>query len=689
MTALSLSFDPIFPQWALILLGLLLGFAGVYALIRRARGRWVRLLFISVLLAALAGPQLIKKEQTALPDITLAMVDRSASNRLDGRKDETDRALEALAQNIREQGGELRVVTSNPDEDRTRLFEPLAEALSAVPKDQLSAAVIISDGRIDDAQEAHRLIAADRPIHSLITGDRSAIDRRIRIIRAPEFGLVDRPVTLELSVEEYPAAGTEPVALTIRQYGKPAQTRMVEPGKPVSITLMPERRGEMLVEVDAAPAAGETILVNNRALFSINAVRDRLRVLLISGEPHPGERVWRDTLNSDPAVDLIHFTILRLPSSQDPTPVSQLSLIPFPTEQLFAEQLHDFDLVIFDRYSLRGVLQPRYFTNLLDYVEQGGALFVANGPEYAESLSLYNTPLASVLPARPTGLVSENGYRPALTRIGRRHPVSKNLASFEAGASVAIGDEAQWGRWFRLIDSNVDQGQVLLEGPNAMPLLVLNHAGEGRIAQLMSDHIWLWARGIEGGGPYQELLRRSVHWLMKEPDLEETALEATADGDEIRIERRSLMPEQTEVTVEAPDGTRRTVTLTPDADGLARATISAPDPGLYRVFDTEDEAVVGTGPAGGHELSQILPTDQIVRDLAQKTGGGVFWLEDGLPDFRHPSEKATAFGANWIGLPKRNASRTDALSQRPLLPPLIWALLLGGLLAITWWRESR
>jgi len=526
--------------------------------------------------------------------------------------------------------------------------------------------------------------AFERPVHGLLTGDPEMIDRRIEIVNAPEYGLVDRPVTVTLEVREENFSAEAPVELTIRQAGSAPETRRVQPGTPVEVTVVPERRGKTILDLAVETAEGERVTVNNRALVSINAVRDRLRVLLVSGEPHPGERVWRATLKSDPAVDLIHFTILRLPTSQDPTPVSQLSLIPFPTERLFAEQLEDFDLVIFDRYSLRGVLELRYFENLLTYVRGGGAVFVANGPEFAGETSLYQTPLAEILPASPSGEVSEGGFRAGVTATGRRHPVTAPMAD-----AADAGEAPSWGRWFRLIDSRVRDGDVLLEASGGRPLLVLSRVGEGRIAQLMSDHVWLWARGIEGGGPYRELLRRSVHWLMKEPELEETALRARSEDGDLVIERRSLDSETVEAEVTGPDGFEQSVKLEPGSDGLARRRLDVPAFGLYRVREGEREAVAGVGPTGGHELSRVVPTRARLNPTAEATGGGLYWIEEGLPEIRRPDEDAAAAGPDWLGLPRRNASRVEAVEESPLLPAWAWAVLLGALLAAAWWRESR
>ncbi len=682
MDRIALDFAPLLPWWLLAGLAVVALVLTAPALIARARGSVLRLVFLATLLAALFNPQLVREERRPLDDITLAIVDRSASNRLGDRAAEAEAALSALRDAVADKGGTLKVVDSARDDGRSGIFAPLLDALGEVAPDRLSAIVVISDGRIDDAARAGAVAAAGRPVHALLTGDPDLPDRRLEVLEAPEFALVDRPVTLRLRVREHNLESQGPIALGIRRVGAPPEQRLVHPDEPIDITLTPERRGTLLVEATVAAAPGERVLVNNRALFSINAVRDRLRVLLVSGEPHPGERVWRDTLKADPAVDLIHFTILRLPTSQDPTPVSQLSLIPFPTERLFAEQLHDFDLVIFDRYALRGVLEPRYFSNLLAYVEAGGALFIANGPEFAGRDSLAGTALGTILPALPAGEVLAQDFTPALTPLGRRHPVTAALPG-------STGEGKRWGPWFRLVPGRATGGRTLLDDGSGRPLLILDHAGEGRVAELMSDQIWLWARGVAGGGPYQELLRRTVHWLMKEPDLEEEALLAHSEGDHILVERRSLGQETTTVTLTRPDGTRETVALTPGPDGIARGRVAAPELGFYRLSDGPLEAVAGVGPMGGHELSEVVPSDAVLGPLARATGGGVFWLKDGMPDIRRTASRAAAAGRGWLGLPRRGASRSEAVQAAPMLPAWLWALLLASLLGLTWWRESR
>ena len=170
---------------------------------------------------------------------------------------------------------------------------------------------------------------------------------------------------------------------------------------------------------------------------------------MVSGQPYPGLRVWRNLLKADPAVDLVHFTILRPPEKQDGTPIRELALIAFPSRELFEVKLKEFDLIIFDNYSRRGLLPLIYLENIARYVEEGGALLEAAGPQFAEPLSLYRTPLARVLPGRPTGETFERGFRPVVTEAGQRHPVTAGLA--------AASGEPDWGRWFRQLDVETER----------------------------------------------------------------------------------------------------------------------------------------------------------------------------------------------------------------------------------------
>jgi hypothetical protein len=478
------------------------------------------------------------------------------------------------------------------------------------------------------------------------------------------------------------------VKLTVTRQGEPPSTKTVRIGEKVDIPVKVDHAGPNIVEIEAEAAPGELTTVNNRAVLTVEGVRENMRVLLVSGEPHAGERTWRNMLKSDAAVDLVHFTILRPPEKQDGTPINQLSLIAFPTRELFQEKLDQFDLIIFDRYQRRGVLPLLYLENVAHYVERGGAVLVSAGDDYASPLSLYRTPLGEVLPAVPSGRVVEEPFKPTLTDLGQKHPVTRDLAGSK-------GDQPSWGRWFRVVDVDPRDAEVLMKGAEGKPLLVLGERGQGRVALLLSDHIWLWARGYEGGGPYTDLLRRLAHWLMKEPDLEEEMLKATSRGQTLNLERRSIKDDIEPVTVTAPSGKEETVTLDKAEPGLWRKSTTAVEQGVYRISSGKLASVVTVGNANAKELSAVTATDAALSSILNETGGGSFWLgrnqadASPLPRIVMVRGGHVMHGADWLGLHKRDAYHVQGVRLFPLFTGFLALALLLGMMAITWFREGH
>ncbi len=453
-------------------------------------------------------------------------------------------------------------------------------------------------------------------------------------------------------------------------------------GEDLELPVTLQHGGMNVIQFTLPGSDGELTTRNNAAVVQINGVRDRLRVLLVSGEPHAGERTWRNLLKSDASVDLVHFTILRPPEKQDGVPVNELSLIAFPTRELFLDKIDEFDLIIFDRYKRRGILPSIYLDNVRRYVEEGGALLIAAGPDYASADSIYRSPLAAILPAAPTGRVLNDAYRPAVSDIGQRHPVTEGFAP---DPEV----DPPWGRWLRLIDVVAESGTSVMSGPEERPLLVLDRVGNGRVALLASDHAWLWSRGYDGGGPQLELLRRLAHWMMKEPDLEEEALTVTAEGQTMSILRRSLDEATGPVSITGPDGQTLSLDLEETAPGRFSATYTAPEIGLYRLSEGEEEAVIALGPAAPREFEQTIASAEALASAVSATRGGVRRIEDGVPDLRLVREGRVAAGRGWLGITPREAYLTADVRVSPFLPA--WALLLlASLFAVAaWLREGR
>ena len=510
---------------------------------------------------------------------------------------------------------------------------------------------------------------------------------------------------IELKVSETGKAdqASDVVTLTVRREGEADETIRTAIGRSVRLDMPFPHAGTNILEIELATAKGELTPANNRVVVSAQGVRENLRVLLVSGAPHAGERTWRNLLKSDAAVDLVHFTILRPPEKQDGTPIHELSLIAFPTRELFLQKIKDFDLIIFDRYQNRNLLRRSYYGNIANYVERhGGAVLVAAGGDYAGRTSLYRTPLAPVLPAPPTGRMIDEPFRATITEEGVKHPVTRGLPG--AGSE---GRAPSWGRWLRQVEVRPDRGRVVMNGAKNLPLLILDRKGEGRVALLASDHAWLWARGYDGGGPHTDLLRRLSHWLMKEPDLEEERLLAEANGLQVTLERRSMESEIQPVTIEQPDGQTKDVTLESAAPGLWRKTVTVDIPGLYKAqTKTKTDTLTAVVHAGAHdrrEMSEVTATGEKLTPLIGSTRGRAFWTAKGsaasssaaavadvsLPRVTMMSNARVMAGASWMGLRDRNAFVTRGIKLTPLFTGLAALALLLALISLAWWREGR
>ncbi len=677
------------PLFALAAIAVLLGFA------RRASGTGWRALAALLIAMLLLDPSMRRELREPVPDVAVLVVDRSPSQKIGDRPQQTEAAVAALAERLAADPGlELRLVEVAGATDETRLFEALERATADVPRRRLAGAILVTDGQVHDVPADAAALAGLGPVHALITGQPDARDRRLVLADAPSYGLVGGTVRMTLRLEEAPAAAADAesasVPAEIRQDGAVVASIPLEPDRDTVLTLPIDHAGPVVIEASVPVVPGEISAANNAVAAVVTGVRDRLRVLLVTGEPHPGARTWRDILKADPSVDLVHFTILRPPEKQDATPIEELSLIAFPIRELFEEKLSEFDLVIFDRYRAMGVLPALYLENIARWVEEGGAFLEVSGEAFADPFSLYWSPLGRILPGEPTGAVTDGapGFRPLLTDAGQRHPVTAALP----GAGVSAAEDSTWGRWFRHVDVRTVGGTVVMATADGAPLLILDRVGEGRVAQMTSDQIWLWNRGFEGGGPHAELLRRLAHWLMREPSLEEEALRAAAEGDALRIERRfvdaAAVPETVRVT--APDGSTRTVDLAEDLPGLRTALVPAGMSGLWTVEDGVHRAVAIVGRLDVPEQQELRATADRLAPVAEGTGGGLVWLAtDGLPEIRRPAPGRAMAGTGWIGLTANGDYIVTGTATVPLLPAaLALALALGAVLA-AWRREAR
>ena len=688
----GIAFTPLVPSLVLWTALAAIVVIAALLLLGRARGAAVRVAALALILLALANPSFTREDREPLSSVAAVVIDKSPSQNFGDRTRDTAQAQEALVDSLKKiKGLEVRVVEAGQadgETDGTKLFGALSTALSDVPVDRVAGAFLITDGRVHDIPANAAALGFQAPVHALVTGRKDERDRRIAISAAPRFGIVGQAQTITYRLDDQGVRGDR-AKVVVRRDGEVINERTVLSGQTVNVEVDIKHAGPNIVEIEASPLDNELTLVNNRAVVAIDGVRDKLRVLLVSGEPHSGERTWRNLLKSDASVDLIHFTILRPPEKQDGTPINELSLIAFPIRELFTGKPHgkldDFNLIIFDRYARQGVLPIPYFDNIARYVRAGGAVLVSAGPDYASTTSIWRTPLDSVLPAEPVG-VTEKPYYAHLSDAGKRHPVTRGLEGSEA-------EPPHWSRFFRTVETRNISSPPVMTGADGRPLLLLSRFGEGRVALLLSDHIWLWARGYEGGGPHLDLLRRMSHWLMKQPDLDEEALRLQVHGHDLVVLRQTMADSVAPVTVTSPGGTTREMTLSASEPGTWRASIPANELGLWQATDGTLKALINVGPTNPKEFSEVTSTTETLKPLTQATGGDARRVVDGtgieLPRIVPVRASGIFRGDGWMGVKMRDASVVRGVGVLPLFAGLIGLLLLLGAFAATWLREGR
>ena len=690
----SLTFSPFFSWTVIALIAVPVAALALALVFARMRGAFLRILAVCALLLALLNPVVLREERDPLQSVVALIVDRSQSQTIGERSAQTDEALAALEADLAGRPEfDVRVVEARSDAEggadrTTALFSALGTALRDVSPGRVAGAVMITDGQVHDIPGSAEALGFDAPLHGLVTGRPDEFDRRIEVVSSPRFGVVGEEQALAYRVvEEGARASQTPVEVRIFLNGDLLTREAAVPGQETEFAFQLPRAGESILELSVVTDDREITEINNRAIALVDGIRENLRVLLVSGEPHAGERTWRNLLKSDAAVDLVHFTILRPPEKQDGTPIDELSLIAFPTRELFVDRIEDFDLIIFDRYQRRGVLPTLYYDYIAQYVQNGGAILVASGPEYAGNDSIANSPLNAILPALPTGGVDERPYRPSLSELGRKHPVTRELP----GSGATPPD---WSPWFRSIDVGEVDGETVMEGPDGKPLLVLDRAGEGRVALLLSDHGWLWSRGFEGGGPHVPLFRRLAHWLMKEPELEEEALRAVADGPQLTITRSTIGDDPGPATVIIPSGGTASVPLTETDAGEWSGSLPTEELGLFQIANGDLRTLVNVGPVNPREYREAISTEGKLAPTSEATGGSVRRLagETGgieMPEIRPISGRADASGDGFIGLRQTEETLLRGVERTPLFAGFLGLAVLLMAISATWYREGR
>jgi hypothetical protein len=657
MTA-GITFSPVFAWPVLAALGVLVILLSLFSLAVRARGGIFRLAGFLFLLAVLSGPHWTKTTSTPLPDIALVLVDHSQSMDIGTRNAMALRALAAL----RASAGttRLNIVDIPPSDSGGTSFQPaLRQALAGIPQNQLAGIIAITDGEIAGATS----LPHNPPFTALLTAKSEETDRELHLNDAPSFGLVGQNQTLKLTVIDHGVNDSGATAeITISEDGSPIAQQQAVIGKLQCVSLPIRHAGPTVITASVAPLPGEISQINNQAAFTLTGIHKRLNVLLISGSPDQGERAWRLLLKSDPAVQLVHFTILRTPDELLDAEPQDIALVPFPVRELFETDIGKFDLIILDQFNASGLLPADYLANIATYVQNGGALLTEVGPEFSGPDSLAFSPLAPVLPAIPAspGTVTKS-FSPAVTPLGARHPVT-------APFGMALSP------WYRMEAATPTQGNVLMTGADNLPLLVLADAGKGRTGILLSDQFWLWTRGGSHDGPALPLLRRIVHWLLREPALETESFTASVTNNRLIINRQTLSSNAPgAATVTAPDGTRTILTLTQTAPGHFTASLNTkPTQAVWKITEGNLTAYAADTQSNAEEYQDLAATGAKLRGIARN----IIWLG------ANPAPRLEPL------LSPCHAVQITGTRSLPLLPTLPTLLVSLVLITAAWWREG-
>ena len=677
----SLNFYPFIPinlLLILILLSLSVIFIGFKL---KAPGNIFRATLICLIILSIANPTMVSENRENIPDTVALILDLSPSQNINNRKSLAQSSYNSIKTELEKINNlDIRSKTINGKKG-SKLFEPLASMVGDISSDRVAGAIIITDGQIEDAPSILENYNFKAPVNIILTGEKEEKDRRLIIESSPRFGIVGEEIKIDIKVEDI-SANTPNALVTINMNDEIEQSRSIPIGEVVTITMPLERAGITSLNIEVEPGKEELTLQNNKSVIEINAIRERLKVMLVSGEPNMGLRSWRNLLNSDPSVDLVHFTILRPPNKQDLTPVGELSLIPFPSRELFQANLNDFDLIIFDQYHLRGILPQFYLKNVVEYVVNGGALLDASGPEYAGPYSLSLSPLQNILPTEPTGDIIVQEFIPIMTKDGERHPVTANLKD---------DINSNWGPWYRMVEGLTIAGDVLLEGPDARPLLVLNRVGQGRVAQILSDQSWVWTKSGANKGPQADLLRRLVHWLMKEPELEENELSAKIDNDTILVTKNSLNLDKKPIISTSPDNIKEEIVLEDIGRGKQIGKILSPQEGTWKFSSGNSQISLIVGNSNSSEYLDVRTTDNIVKPIVSYTSGSINWInnEKNIPKIKQIQKNKLTDNSKNIQLIKNEKYYVKNIQQSSLTPwyfVLIFSLIL---LFLSWYRETK
>jgi uncharacterized membrane protein len=596
-----------------------------------------------------------------------------------------------------------------------RMPPPLASGSALIPRlselarqDDLGAVLVISDGADTSGQPLPTSLPTR--VHTIFVPDaRPLRDDAIAEVHADAVAFLHGEAKLHATLTSS-GFGDRDLAVTLERGGKLLATRMVHVpqggSQSLELGFAPEALGREAYTLKVELNGDDDVPENNERSFLVRVVRDRLRVLHVSGRPSWDQRFLRGFLKRDPSIDLISFFILRSVHDLTMSDPTELALIPFPTDELFRQHLTSFDLIVLQDFDYAPYQMGPYLPLIRDYVRQGGGLAMVGGSLSFDGGGYAETALAEVLPVkvRPTrsdgAQVVEGAFSPEPAPALLHHPLlelypdaAQTLAAFRAlepllGANDLLGVR--------------EGGIALLEHPRArtpqgerMPVLAVGNYGTGRVLAFGTDTSWHWSMPTAGRGgdpsAYDRFWDRAIRWLTRDPLLEPSSIssdrEAYGPGAQINISGlarddayRPLRHGELQVSLlTADDVPLVTENVRTDDAGRLSLVLPAPDhPAVYRLALTRERKELARTAMlvelSGVELAKPAPNRKLLEQLSQLTGG-----------------RAVARAEDTPALDAFDATRSTALGierHAPFGEP-IWAALLFGLIAVEWIVRRR
>ena len=540
----------------------------------------------------------------------------------------------------------------------SRILELLQVAAKEAPPQ--SALLIFSDGITNgDKKTLDGSPALPIPVFAVDVGETEGFtDARIADLRAPEFAFRGREFKVDLTIQASGLKGkTIPVYFNRGKNLITSRTMNVDADpfeQKITLSFTPRDLGPHSFNVAIPNQPGEQITGNNQKEFKVDVQRDKIRVLTLSGSPAWNYRFLRMALKQDPLIELVSFVFLRTPTDSVDVPENQLSLIPFPIDDIFLEELKNFDVVVFDDFSHRAYFNPVYLDRVREFVRDGGGLAMFGGSRAFDAGGYADSSLKEVLPVELDGKGSyqtQATLRPVLTASGKAHPVTRLLPDPKA-------NEEAWNKMPPLTAFNrvrAARGETLLTAGDGTadnaPLLTVGRFGKGRTLALMSDEAWRWnfiaVGNRETPQNHLKLIRQAVRWLAQEPSFEQVQIRPiplSRPGEKVAIKLRVLKDDFTptaqasvQLRVMGPDGDPVIVSTTADSEeGEYTGDFTPTKDGSYRV---EAEASLAGKSLGKDKTSFSVafpygetddgrPRPELLKKIAETSHGAFFSIHD-------------------------------------------------------------